>query len=177
MQRIYFHFAKWIGSQASFLAEKMNLDESIEQISSMCPSFTYDEIKSDLSVTNDVELTVKRLLDKSITNVGTQVELLCYSCVVSNLSLFILNYKSVNRVDLQHGQPRFSAQNWFKSYIFNGLPSGVFNGRISQSFTSHEVYIFFIYCNLRLYSIITNDHAVIAITFLQVKLILHMIDI
>lgn len=80
----------------------MNLDESIEQISSMCPSFTYDEIKSDLSVTNDVELTVNRLLDKSITNVGTQVELLCYSCVVSNLSLFtgILNYKSVNRVDL-----------------------------------------------------------------------------
>lgn len=54
----------------------MNLDESIEQISSMCPSFTYDEIKSDLSVTNDVELTVNRLLDKSITNVGTQVELL-----------------------------------------------------------------------------------------------------
>nr|XP_034312317.1 crossover junction endonuclease EME1 isoform X6 [Crassostrea gigas] len=46
----------------------MNLDESIEQISSMCPSFTYDEIKSDLSVTNDVELTVNRLLDKSITN-------------------------------------------------------------------------------------------------------------
>lgn len=53
----------------------MNLAESIEQISSMCPSFTYDEIKSDLSVTNDVELTVNRLLDKSITNVGTQVEL------------------------------------------------------------------------------------------------------
>lgn len=50
----------------------MNLDESIEQISSMCPSFTY-EIKSDLSVTNDVELTVNRLLDKSITNVGTHV--------------------------------------------------------------------------------------------------------
>lgn len=41
----------------------------------MCPSFTYDEIKSDLSVTNDVELTVNRLLDKYITNVGTQVEL------------------------------------------------------------------------------------------------------
>lgn len=51
----------------------MNLDESIEQISSMCPSFTYDEIKSDLSVTKDVELTVNRLLDKSITNVGTHV--------------------------------------------------------------------------------------------------------
>lgn len=51
----------------------MNLDESIEQISSMCPSFTYDEIKSDLSVTNDVELTVNRLLDKSISNVGTYV--------------------------------------------------------------------------------------------------------
>lgn len=51
----------------------MNLDESIEQISSMCPSFTYDEIKSDLSVTNDVDLTVNRLLDKSITNVGTHV--------------------------------------------------------------------------------------------------------
>lgn len=67
----------------------MNLDESIEQISSMCPSFTYDEIKSDLSVTNDVELTVNRLLDKSITNVGTQVELLCYSCVVLNM---LVNY-------------------------------------------------------------------------------------
>lgn len=77
----------------------MNLDESIEQISSMCPYFTYDEIKSDLSVTNDVELTVNRLLDKSITNVGTQVEMLCYSCVVCNLSLFILNYKSINHVD------------------------------------------------------------------------------
>lgn len=176
MQRIYFHFAKWISSQASFLAEKMNLDESIEQISSMCPYFTYDEIKSDLSVTNDVELTVNRLLDKSITNVGTQVEMLCYSCVVCNLSLFILNYKSINHVDRQ---PRFSTQNWFKSYIFNGLPSGVFNVRISQSFTSHEIYIYiyFIYFNLRLYSIITNDHAVIAITFLQVKLILPMIDI
>lgn len=68
----------------------MNLDESIEQISSMCPSFTYDEIKSDLSVTNDVELTVNRLLDKSITNVGTQVELLiCYSCVVSTIYLLV----------------------------------------------------------------------------------------
>lgn len=68
----------------------MNLDESIEQISSMCPSFTYDEIKSDLSVTNDVELTVNRLLDKSITIVGTQVELLiCYSCVVSTIYLLV----------------------------------------------------------------------------------------
>lgn len=68
----------------------MNLDESIEQISSMCPYFTYDEIKSDLSVTNDVELTVNRLLEKSITNVGTQVELLiCYSCVVSTIYLLV----------------------------------------------------------------------------------------
>lgn len=139
MQRINFILRNGLVLRHPFLAEKMNLDESIEQISSMCPYFTYDEIKSDLSVTNDVELTVNRLLDKSITNVGTQVEMLCYSCVVCNLSLFILNYKSINHVDRQ---PRFSTQNWFKSYIFNGLPSGVFNVRISQSFTSHEIYIY-----------------------------------
>lgn len=130
IQRIYFHFAKWISSQASFLAEKMNLDESIEQISSMCPSFTYDEIKSDLSVTNDVELTVNRLLDKSKTNVGTQVELLYvilvllvqYICQlvstnllsVSMLVQIILNYKSIIS---DNRQPRFSTQNWFKSYF------------------------------------------------------------
>lgn len=66
----------------------MNLDESIEQISSMCPSFTYDEIKSDLSVTKDVELTVNRLLDKSITNVGTQVKLICYVTLV-----LLVNYQ------------------------------------------------------------------------------------
>ncbi|XP_061182597.1 crossover junction endonuclease EME1-like [Saccostrea echinata] len=50
------------------LAEKMNLDDSVSQISSMCPSFTYDEIKHDLSITNSVERTVNRLLDKSISD-------------------------------------------------------------------------------------------------------------
>lgn len=48
----------------------MNLDDSIAQISSMCPSYTYDEIKYDLCITNNAELTVNRLLDKSISNVN-----------------------------------------------------------------------------------------------------------
>ncbi|XP_062605017.1 crossover junction endonuclease EME1-like [Saccostrea cucullata] len=45
----------------------MNLDDSVAQISSMCPSFTHDEIKHDLSITNSVERTVNRLLDRSIS--------------------------------------------------------------------------------------------------------------
>ena len=51
----------------------MNPDESITQILSMCPSYTYDEVKSDLSVTNSVQITVNRLLDRSMSNVGNYV--------------------------------------------------------------------------------------------------------
>lgn len=51
----------------------MNPDESITQILSMCPSYTYDEVKSDLSVTNSVQITVNRLLDRSMSNVGHYV--------------------------------------------------------------------------------------------------------
>ena len=39
----------------------------------MCPSYTYDEVKSDLSVTNSVQITVNRLLDRSMSNVGNYV--------------------------------------------------------------------------------------------------------
>ena len=80
----------------------MNPDESITQILSMCPSYTYDEVKSDLSVTNSVQITVNRLLDRSMSNVGHYV--VAWILSFNNVyKISFKNSKSVLKCSTDHG--------------------------------------------------------------------------
>lgn len=69
----------------------------------MCPSYTYDEVKSDLSVTNSVQITVNRLLDRSMSNVGHYV----VACILSFNNVYKINFKnnkSLLKCSADHGE-------------------------------------------------------------------------
>ncbi|XP_056019203.1 crossover junction endonuclease EME1-like isoform X4 [Ostrea edulis] len=100
----------------------MNLDDSIAQISSMCPSYTYDEIKYDLCITNNAELTVNRLLDKSISDEAEAPPVMDFSSEDEELPQVykptrLTNRETLSQANVQQQIPRHTTSKTLKEKI------------------------------------------------------------